>query len=263
MRMAAQAAVWWRSRAGQGVLLSLALTLGMPLAANSAQVQVAVAANFAAPMQHLARLFRQDTGHEAVVSIGSTGRFHAQISNGAPFQVLLSADRETPARLEREGLAVAGTRQTYAVGRLVLWSRDPQGVDAGGQVLRTGRFERLALADPKLAPYGAAALQVLQRLGLDQALAPRLVVGDSVAQAYQFVATGNAALGFVARSQVTVDGRLVGGSAWPVPAELHAPLLQDAVLLLPGKGQPAALALMDYLRSDKARAVIRQHGYDL
>jgi molybdate transport system substrate-binding protein len=245
------------------VLLAVVAALGGAPAAFAAQVSVAVTANFAAPMQQIAKLFQQDTSHEAVLSIGSTGRFHAQITHGAPFQVMLSADDETAARLEREGLAVPGTRHTYAVGRLVLWSRDTQRVDSLGQVLRAASFDRLAVADPKLAPYGAAAMQVLDSLGLRRTLAPRLVVGESVAQAYQFVATGNAPLGFVARSQVMVDGRLQGGSAWLVPAELHAPIRQDAVLLLPGQGQPAALALMAYLRSEKARDIVRRFGYDL
>ena len=231
--------------------------------ARAAEVNVAVAANFTAPMQKIAAAFEQDTGHKAILSFGSTGKFYAQIKNGAPFQVLLSADDQTPARLEREGQGVLGTRFTYAVGKLVLWSRQPGLVDDKGDVLRTGRFNRVALADPKLAPYGAAAVQVLGGLGLMSSLAPKFVQGENIAQTYQFVATGNAEIGFVALSQVFADGKLTQGSAWMIPAKLHAPIRQDAVLLGPGKDNAAAAALMAYLRSDKVRAVIRSFGYDL
>lgn len=231
--------------------------------AQAGEVAVAVAANFAAPMQKIAAAFEQDTGHKAVLALGSTGRFYAQIRNGAPFQVLLSADDETPARLEREGSGVAGTRFTYAIGRLVLWSRQPGVVDAQGEVLKTGRFQHLAVADPKLAPYGAAALEVLRALGLLQTLTPRFVQGENIAQTYQFVASGNADLGFVALSQVFADGAIAQGSGWIVPAKLHEPLRQDALLLTTGKDNPAATALLAYLRTDKARAIIRGYGYDL
>ena len=230
-------------------------------AAHAAEVSVAVAANFTAPMQKIAAQFEQDTGHKAVLAFGSTGRFYAQIRNGAPFQVLLAADDETPARLEREGVGVPGSRFTYATGRLVLWSSQPGLVDAQGEVLRSGRVDRLALADPKLAPYGAAAIETLGALGVLEALRPRFVQGENIAQAHQFVATGNAALGFVALSQVFADGRLTSGSAWVVPAKLHAPIRQDAVLLDKGRDNPAATALLQYLRGDKARAVLRSYGY--
>ena len=229
----------------------------------SVAVVVAVAANFAAPMQKIAAAFKADTGFEAVLSFGSTGAFYAQISHGAPFQVLLSADDHTPARLEREGRAVAGTRFTYATGRLVLWSREPGRVDDQGAVLKTGRFVRLAVADPKLAPYGAAAAEVVERLGLTSVLAPKLVQGENIAKTYQFVATGNAELGFVALSQVFSGGKFTHGSAWIVPASLHAPIRQDAVLLGPGKDNLAAVALLAYLRSEKSRAMLRGFGYDL
>ena len=231
--------------------------------AQAAEVNVAVAANFTAPMQKIAAAFEQDTGHKAILSFGSSGKFYAQIKNGAPFQVLLSADDQTPARLEREGQGVSGTRFTYAIGKLVLWSRQPGLVDDKGDVLRTGRFNRVALADPKLAPYGAAAVQVLGGLGLMSSLAPKFVQGENIAQTYQFVATGNAEIGFVALSQVFADGKLTQGSAWMIPAKLHAPIRQDAVLLGPGKDNAAAAALMAYLRSDKVRAVIRSFGYDV
>ena len=178
-------------------------------------------------------------------------------------QVLLAADEETPARLEKEGLTLAGTRFTYAVGRLVLWSKQPGLVDEKGEVLRKGAFERLAIADPKLAPYGAAAVETLTQLGLLQGLQGRLVQGENIAQTYQFVATGNAALGFVALSQVMSDGRLTDGSAWVVPGNLHTAIRQDATMLSSGKDNPAAAALVAYLKGDKARAIIRSFGYEL
>jgi molybdate transport system substrate-binding protein len=235
----------------------------LPTRVHAAEVRVAVAANFAAPMRRIAKDFERATGHTAVLAFGSTGKFHAQIDNGAPFEVLLAADEHTPAQLERKGHVVAGSRFTYAVGRLVLWSREPGLVDERGEVLKAGRFDRLALADPKLAPYGAAAVQVMKGMGLEATLAPKLVQGENIAQAHQFVATGNAQLGFVALSQVQVDGKLERGSAWVVPVTMHAPIRQDAALLRTGQTNPAAAALMSYLRSDKARAVIRAVGYDL
>ena len=232
-------------------------------AARAAEVKVAVAANFTAPMQKIAAAFAKDTGHEAKLTFGATGKFYAQIKNGAPFELLLSADDETPALLERESQAVAGTRFTYAIGRLVLWSRQPGFVDDAGTVLRNGTFKHLALANPKLAPYGAAAVEVLNGLGLAATLSPKFVQGENIAQTYQFAATGNAELGFVALSQVWADGRLKEGSAWVVPVRLHTPMRQDAIVLKPGQDQPAATALMNYLRGEKARAIIRSFGYDL
>ena len=230
--------------------------------ADADEVQVAVAANFSAPMQKIAAEFERDTGHKALISFGSTGKLYAQIKNGAPFDVLLAADDETPARLEREGLAASGSRYTYAIGRLVLWSAQPGLVDAQGGILKRGGFARLALANPRLAPYGAAAMQTLQSLGVAETLAPKFVQGENIAQTYQFVASGNAQLGFVALSQAYENGRLKGGSAWIVPDTLHRPIRQDAVILEHGRDKPAAAALMKYLKSDKARATIRAFGYD-
>lgn len=231
--------------------------------AQAAEVKVAVAANFTAPMRQLAQAFEQETGHKALLSFGGTGSFYAQIRHGAPFQVLLAADDETPLKLEQEGLAVAGSRFTYATGRLVLWSRQPGLVDDQGELLRSGRFQRLALANPKLAPYGSAAIETLTRLGLLEALRPRLVQGDNIGQTYQFVATENAQLGFVALSQVQTAGRIAQGSAWIVPASLHQPIKQDAVLLRAGQGNPVASALLAFLKGEKARAVIRSFGYEI
>lgn len=224
-------------------------------------VSVAVAANFSAPMQKLAAAFEQSTGHKAKVSLGSTGRFYAQIKNGAPFQVFLAADDETPAKLEQEGLGVQGTHFTYAVGQLALWSAQAGLVDPQGQVLKTGAFPKIALAEPKLAPYGQAAVQAMTQLGLLHALQPRWILGENIAQTYQFVATGNAPLGFVALSQVYAEGRFTQGSGWIVPADLYTPIRQDALLLNAGKDQPAAQALMRFLQSPTARAIIRAHAY--
>ncbi len=229
--------------------------------AQAGTAQVAVAANFAAPMARIAAAFEAATGHTLKLSSGSTGKFFAQVVAGAPFEVLLAADEHTPRRLVEAGHALADSRFTYATGRLVLWSAAPGFVDAQGGVLGSGRFRHLAIANPKTAPYGAAAMQVLRARGLADALAPKLVTGESVAQAFQFVATGNAELGFVALSQVAVPGRPPSGSAWTVPAALHEPIRQDAVLLKAGASNPAAIALLDYLRSDAARAIIRAYGY--
>jgi molybdate transport system substrate-binding protein len=235
------------------------LLLGAP--AFAGDVQVAVAANFAGPMQKIAAEFAHDTGHKALVSIGATGAFYAQIRNGAPFQVFLSADDETPAKLENEGRTVKGSRFTYAIGKLVLWSAKPGYVDANGEVLKQGHFAHLAIANPKTAPYGTAAVETLKKLGLYAGLESRLVQGENIAQTQQFVASGNAELGFVALSQVWKDGHVTSGSAWPVPATLYAPIRQDAVLLANGRDDAAARALLDYLKSDKARAIIRSYGY--
>lgn len=230
---------------------------------HAGEVQVAVAANFAGPMEALAAQFQKDTGHKAVVASGATGKFYAQIRNGAPFEVLLSADDETPARLEAEGQVVAKSRFTYAVGRLVLWSAKANYVDAGGAVLKTGDFKHLAIANPKTAPYGAAATAVIDKLGLSARLKPRLVQGENIAQAFQFASTGNAELGFVAQAQVWRDGKFTAGSGWIVPATMHAPIRQDAALLTKGAKNPAAQALLDYLRTDKAKALIRTYGYEV
>ena len=231
--------------------------------ASAEEVQVAVAANFTAPMQAIAAAFEKDTGHKALLAFGSSGKFYAQIKNGAPFQVFLSADDETPAKLEQEGMAVPGTRFTYAIGRLALWSAKEGMVDGKGEVLKKGGYAHLAIANPKLAPYGAAAIEVLKGLGALELVQPKLVQGENIAQTYQFIASGNAELGFVALSQVMKDGRLLGGSAWIVPATLHAPIRQDAVILANGKGSAAANALMAYLKSDKAKTIVRSFGYDI
>lgn len=238
-----------------------ALALAAVHGAQAAEVAVAVAANFTAPMQKIAAAFEQDTGHKARLSFGATGKFYAQIANGAPFGVLLAADATTPEKIAREGLGDGATRFTYAIGQLVLWSKQPGYVDAEGKVLARSDWQHIAIANPKLAPYGQAAMQTLDKLGLTAQVQPRVVTGENIGQTYQFAASGNAQLGFVALSQVMEDGKLREGSAWVVPGNLHEPIRQDAIVLKPGQGNEAAVALMQYLRGDKARAIIRKYGY--
>jgi molybdate transport system substrate-binding protein len=234
---------------------------------HAGEVNVAVAANFAAPMQKIAQAFTQDTGHTALLAFGATGKFYAQIKHGAPFQVLLAADDETPAKLVAERLGQAGSAFTYATGRLALWSKQVGLVDDQGRVLQGPLSQqphiKLALADPRLAPYGAAAVQTLTQLGAWPRWQSHVVQGENIAQTYQFVATENALLGFVAWSQVWVDGRVSQGSAWVVPQHLHEPLRQDALLLTKGKDQAAARALMTYLKGERAKAIMRAHGYEV
>lgn len=234
----------------------MALVLGN---AQADTVAVAVAANFTAPIQAIAPLFTQASGHEVQLSFGATGKFYAQIKNGAPFDVLLSADSSTPTKLAAENLAVASSQMTYAQGQLLLWSAQAGYVDDAGAVLKTGHWRHLALANPKLAPYGAAGQEVLQQLGVDAS--ERTVLGENIGQTYQFVASGNAQLGFVAASQVMKDGQLQSGSAWFIPATLYSPIRQDAIVLERGRNNPAAQALLDYLQTPAARAVMQSYGY--
>lgn len=239
------------------------LACGLAGPATAQQAHVAVAANFAAPAKHLISIFEKRGGRQVLLSTGSTGKFYAQIKGGAPFDVLLSADAETPARLEKESLAVAGQRFTYALGKVVLWSAQSGVVDGRGEILRKASFRRLSIANPRLAPYGAAAQQVMEKLGVWTALQQKLVLGENIAQAYQFVATGNAELGFVAYSQIREPGKDSAGSFWLVPQALYAPIRQDAVLLARGQGNQAARQFLEFLRSAPAREVIHAYGYDL
>jgi molybdate transport system substrate-binding protein len=241
-------------------VLSLVLGVG---AAKAGEVQVAVAANFAGPMEKIAAAFEHETGHKAVVATGATGKFYAQIKNGAPFEVLLAADDETPKKLVEEGQGVAGSTFTYARGRLVLWSAKAGVVDDKGAVLKRADIAHVAICNPKLAPYGFAAVEALKLLGLYETLTPKLVMAENIAQAHQFTASGNAEIGFVALSQIAPPGKPIEGSYWMVPNNLYSPILQDAVLLKKGESNPAATALMKFLKGEAARAVITSYGYIL
>jgi len=244
------------------LILLGALITGCP-PAFAASTIVAVAANFTEPMNEIAEAFEKATGHSARLSFGSSGKFVAQIENGAPFEVFLSADAEKPEKLEKNKMAVPGSRFTYAIGKLVLWSAKPDYVDDQGRILETGGFKHLALADPKLAPYGEAAIEVLKNKGLLEKIKPLFVLGENISQTYQFVSTGNAELGFIALSQVIEGGKIAKGSGWIVPEELYAPIRQDAVLLAKGSDNPAAAALIQFLKSADARAIIQKYGYSL
>ena len=242
-------------------LLCAVLALVLSATVRAGSVQVAVAANFTEPMKAIAADFEKDTGNTVQLSFGSTGKFYSQIKNGAPFDLFLAADEATPARLEKEGAAVPGSLFTYATGKLVLWSTKPGVVDDQGEVLKKNEFRNIAIAAPKLAPYGAAAVETLTQLGLLSRLSPKFVQGESIGQTFSFVSTGNAELGFVALSQVYVDGKIKSGSGWIVPENLHTPLRQDAMQLNRAKDNKAAEALLAYLKGAKAQAVIRSYGY--
>ncbi|MGE1091994.1 molybdate ABC transporter substrate-binding protein [Pseudomonas sp. 29] len=253
------------SRLAPGCLASL-LAVFAVFAVGTVQadeVQVAVAANFTAPIQAIAADFEKDTGHKLVAAYGATGQFYTQIKNGAPFEVFLSADDTTPEKLEKEGETVKGSRFTYAIGTLALWSAKEGYVDAKGEVLKKNEYQHLSIANPKAAPYGLAATQVLEKLKLTDATKAKIVEGQNITQAYQFVSTGNAELGFVALSQIYKDGKVSSGSAWIVPASMHDPIKQDAVILNKGKDNAAAKALVEYLKGPKAAAVIKSYGYQL
>lgn len=222
---------------------------------------VAVAANFSAPMQQIAALFQKETGHQIKLSFGASGGIYAQIKNGAPFDLFLSADQLTPQKLEAEGLGVPNSRFTYATGQLVLWSKQEGLVDAKGHVLQNKSIQRIALANPKLAPYGAAAMETMTNLGLLKELQSKLVQGDNIAQTYQFVSTQNAQIGFVALSQVFANGKITSGSAWIVPGNLHQPIQQDVILLRKGQDNKAATALLLYLKGEQAKKIMKSFGY--
>lgn len=229
--------------------------------AHAAETNVAVAANFTAAAKEIASAFHDATGHDAILSFGSSGKLYTQMANGAPFQVFLSADAERPEKAEKDGLAVEGTRFTYAVGKIVLVSTDPKLVDDKGEVLKKpGSFTKLAIANPETAPYGAAAIEAMKALGVYDAIAPKIVQGDSIAQTYQFVVTGNAQLGFAALSQIVGEDSY---SKWVVPSDLYTPIKQDAVLLKTGADSEAAKAFIEFLKGDKAKAIIEKYGYGL
>lgn len=242
-------------------ILLVLICLTISALSMAAEVKVAVAANFAAPMRDIAAAFESQTGHKLILTPGATGKFYAQINNGAPFEVFLSADDETPARLVKVGNAVAGSRFTYAIGRLILWSPKENLLTDGVEALKSGNFRFLSIANPNVAPYGRAAVQTMQKIGVLTKLEPKVVQGENISQAHQFVSTGNADLGFVALSQVWQNGKLKSGSGWVVPESYHDELRQDAVLLEAGRSSEAAKALMSFLQSAKAREIIADYGY--
>ena len=241
------------------VLAAAALLLGAA-PAFAADTQVAVAANFTAPAKEIAAAFAAKTGHHALLSFGSSGQFYTQISHGAPFDVFLSADPDRPKRAEQDGYGIPGSRFTYALGRIVLWSTTPGLVDENGAVLSRGNFNKLSIADPALAPYGVAAVQTMKKLGVYTRLQSRIVKGTSITQAYDFVHTGAAEVGFVALSQVINDP---SGSRWLVPANDYAPIDQQAILLWTGDRNPAARAFIAFLKGPEARQIIKSYGYEV
>ncbi len=248
-----------RRSAGQsGFWVVLLLCAVFAKDAGAEEVRIAVAANFTDAAKEIGTLFEHKSGHRPLFSFGSTGQLYAQIAQGAPFDVFLAADQARPEQAIAEGLAVPGSRFTYARGRLVLYSREAGRVE-GQRSLLVGGFDKLAIANPETAPYGAAAIEAMKALGSYDKLAPKLVRGNNIAQTFQFVATGNAELGFVALSQLAVDR---GGSRWLVPAGLHTPIAQDAVLLERGRDNETARAFLAYLKSEAARAVVARHGYE-
>lgn len=240
------------------LLLATAAMLAAPYA-HAAQTVVAVAANFTEPATEIAALFAEATGHTAVLSFGATGQFYTQISQGAPFEVFLAADDIRPTQAVEEGFGVEGTVFTYAIGQLVLWSADPDLI-TGEETLTGGDFNNLSIANPETAPYGLAAIQTLESLDLLEEVQPKIVQGTSISQALQFIDTGNAELGFVALSQVIANET---GSRWIVPAEYHAPIRQDAVLLETGADNEAAIAFLEFLQGPEAVEVIERFGYAL
>jgi len=264
----------WRKRVGVWTSrMAGAVALAWMGPVTAGEVAVAVASNFTAPMQQIAQAFEQQTGHRVKLSSGGTGALYAQIRHGAPFDLLLAADTKTPAKLAQEGYADERTQFTYATGQLVLWSANPRLIDglsdglsdglndSDGDILREGKFRKFAIADPTLAPYGAAAQQVLQALGLWQAIKPKIVQGKNISQTFQFVSSGNAQLGLVALAQVYTDGKIWSGSGWIVPQELYSPISQDAIVLKPGQANPVAHELVNYLKGEQAQQIIESYGY--
>lgn len=239
------------------VLASVMIVASMSALARAAEVKVAVAANFTEPVKEIGALFEKATGHKAVFSFGPTGGLYNQITQAAPFEVFLSADDTTPAKAIKEGHGVEKTSYTYATGKLVLFSKT-EGLKLGEQALKDGKFEKLAIANPKTAPYGTAAVETMQKLGVYDALKGKIVEGNNIAQTYQFVDTGNAEVGFIAYSQVALKS---GGSRWEVPANLHNTIAQDAVLLKTGANNEAAKAFLAFLKGPEARKVIQKYGY--
>jgi molybdate transport system substrate-binding protein len=238
-------------------VLAIACAIGVTRPAAAAEINVAVAANFTEAAKEIAAAFERKTGNKVLLSFGSSGQFYTQITQDAPFQVFLSADQERPEKAVAEGFAVPDSRFTYAVGKLVLWSRDPK-VVTGPDTLKQGAFSKIAIANPTTAPYGAAAIETMKALNVYDALQPKIVQGNNIAQTFQFIDTGNAELGFVALSQVVDRSE---GSRWLVSANLYAPIKQDAVLLKKGAGNEAAKAFLAFLKGPEAAAVEVKFGY--
>ncbi|WP_417559241.1 molybdate ABC transporter substrate-binding protein [Marinomonas sp.] len=248
-----------RSFTSLSIMLLSFLTLNSSTYAE--EIHAAVASNFTAPMKDIVKQYEEESGNKVILSFGSSGKFFAQIQNGAPFQIFLSADESKPDALEKAGLIVTGTRFTYAIGALALWSVKPDFIDNNDARLKSGDFNKLALANPKLAPYGVAATEVLEGLGLTESTKSKWVMGENISQTYQFASTGNTDLGFVALSQIMSEGRITKGSSWIIPTDQYSPIRQDAVLLKSAENSTAAKELLNYLRSDKARSIIHSYGY--
>ena len=241
-----------------GIVVSLMVG---PVRAETALISVA--SNFSGAFEELEQVFEMESGHLIETVFGSSGRFFAQINNGAPFHAFLSADQEKPDALQKAGLVVEESRFTYALGKLVLWSSQSNLVDSSGQVLKQNNFRRLAIANPRLAPYGIAAMEVLENLDLASGIQGKIIQGENIAQTYQFVSTGNVELGLVAFSQVYRQDRIVSGSSWIIPADLYNPVRQDAVLLRRGANNQAAIAFLKFIRSEAGRAIIESFGYQV
>ena len=245
-----------------GVFLLLVSILGISSKVSAETLNIAVASNFIAPLQQIAKEFELKTNHQLKISAGSSGKFFAQIQNGAPFQILLSADALIPERLINANLAQSGTQFTYAIGKLVLWSSTPGLVKDSAEILSTDKFKKIAIANPARAPYGAAALETLSKLGLAEQVKKKAVWGENIAQTYQFALSGNAELGFVAASQVlNKEGQFNAGSGWRIPDEMYAPIVQDAVLMHSAKDSNAAMDFLQFLQGDRARKIIEDYGY--
>lgn len=238
-------------------LTSILIVAAMSAAVEAAEVKVAVAANFTEPVKEIGAMFEKATGHTPFFSFGPTGGLYNQITQAAPFEVFLAADDTTPAKAIKEGFGVAGSSYTYATGKLVLYSKT-EGLKLGEQALKDGKFDKLSIANPKTAPYGLAAVETMRKLGVYDALKGKIVEGNNIAQAFQFVDTGNAEVGFIAYSQVVLK---VGGSRWVVPSNMHNAILQDAVLLKTGANNDAAKAFLAFLKGPEARKVIEKYGY--
>lgn len=234
-----------------------------PKVTHATELHIAVAANFAAPMKQLAKAFEQQSKHQVTVSYGATGNFYAQIKQGAPYSLLLAADQATPVKLAQEGLAIADTRLTYATGKLIAWSILPAHRGRMEQVFKAGAFDKLAIANPKLSPYGAAAMQAIQALQLTNSHGPKLIESSNIGQAYQFTATGNTDVGLIALSQVYHLGQYTQGDAWLIPQHLYTPIRQDAIVLKRGQHNAAARSFLTFLASEPAKTIIRQYGYDI